>query len=143
MERKRPVSRSKCSNLNKGSDMTDGRLRIKEEERAVIPPRAAVVADLMWIRSIVIDCPGPTYEASLRMEYVPMTEDGRLVEVGPNGESLLRQVGTETLYADINELTELAQAFGAILAAVKPMEALKDAQKAARSTTEEQQAEQI
>lgn len=123
--------------------MTDGRLRVKEEERAVIPPRPAVVADLMWIKSIVIDCPGPQYEASLRMEYVPMTDDGRLVEIGPGGESLLRQVGTQSLYADIQKVPELAAAFSAILAAVKPMEAFKDAQKAAQDKAEAPQTEQI
>lgn len=108
--------------------MTDGRLRVKETERAVIPPREAVVAELMWITSIVISCPGPDQEASLRMEYVPMTEDGRLVMADLEGNSLVRQVHTPTLYEDITKVPELAQAFGAILAAVKPMEAYKDSQ---------------
>jgi hypothetical protein len=123
--------------------MADGRLRVKEEERAVIPPQAAVVADLMWITSIVISCPGPSHEASLRMEYVPMTEDGRLVANDAAGNSLVRQVGTDTLYEDINKVPALAQAFGAILAAVKPMEAYVDGQKAAQDKAEAQQTEQI
>ena len=123
--------------------MTDGRLRVKEDERAVIPPREAVVADLMWIRSIVIDCPGPTQEASIQVEYVPMTAEGVVIHRGPNGEEYMRRVGTNTLYADKEKVPELGLAFMAFLAAVKPMEAFKDAQQAAWNKAEEQQAEQI
>ncbi len=123
--------------------MTDGRLRVKDEERAVIPPREAVVADLMWIRSIVIDCPGPQSEASIRVEYLPMTADGVLVFSGPDGRDYTRQVGTDTLYADKGKVPELDTAFKAFLAAIKPMEAFKDAQKAAQETVEAPQAEQI
>ena len=115
--------------------MSDNRLRLVTEEVANIPQRDAVVADLMWIQRIVIDCAGPLAEGSLTIEYVPMSAAGVLVHTGPNGEDYMRSVSTRTLYADKDMVPELAVAFAAFLSAVKPMEAFKASQKAAKAAT--------
>lgn len=95
---------------------------LKQEDVAVIPQKTEVVAPVMWINQILIRCPGPDYEGSVVMEYVPMTEDKKIVARGPNGEDLTKVIRIDTLYADMAQCPELYTAFMAILAAVKPIE---------------------
>lgn len=98
-------------------------IELKQEDVAVIPPKAEVTASLMWITQIVVRCPSPDHEGSVVMEYVPMTTDKKLVTRGPNGEDLTKSIRVDELYADMQACPELAAAFAAILASVKPVEA--------------------
>lgn len=105
---------------------------LKQEDVAVIPTKSEVVAPVMWINQILIRCPGPEYEGSVVMEYVPMTEDKKIVARGPNGEDLTKTIRVDELYKDMAQCPELYTAFMAILAAVKPLEAYLVAKEAAR-----------
>lgn len=105
---------------------------LKQEDVAIIPTKSEVVAPVMWINQILIRCPGPEYEGSVVMEYVPMTEDKKVVARGPNGEDLTKTIRVDELYKDMAQCPELYTAFMAILAAVKPLEAYLAAKEAAR-----------
>ena len=105
---------------------------LKESDVAVIPTKSEVVAPVMWINQILIRCPGPDHEGSVVMEYVPMTEDKKLVARGPNGEDLTKVIRVDELYADMAQCPELYTAFMAILGAVKPLETYLAAKEAAR-----------
>ncbi len=98
-------------------------IELKQEDVAVIPPKQEVVASLMWITQMIIRSPGPDYEGSVVIEYVPMTSDKKIVARGTNGEDLTKSIKVDELYKDMQSCPELATAFGAILAAVKPLEA--------------------
>jgi hypothetical protein len=98
-------------------------IELKQEDIAVIPLKEEVTASLMWITQIVVRCPGPDHEGSVVMEYVPMTADKKIVARGPNGEDLTKSIRVDELYADMQACPELAAAFTAILACVKPVEA--------------------
>ena len=97
-------------------------LPLRDDEKVTLPPRSAVVADLKWIRAITIVCPSPTQEGRVSIEYLPMTRQGVLVEKDDAGQSTTRTVGTESLYADKDQVPELAAAFAAFLACIGPME---------------------
>lgn len=89
----------------------------------VLPAREAKVATLRWIKSIAITCPGPQSEGRICVEFVPLTEDGELIEINDAGESLVRLVETNTLFADLTQIPELQTAMTAILAAIPAVEA--------------------
>ncbi len=101
-------------------------IELKPEDVAEIPPAPAVQAQYMWISSILIRTPSPQQEGSVALEYFPMTADQEVIARDPDNESLMKTLTTETLFSDIQQVPELAQAFGAILAAVKPLEAFKE-----------------
>lgn len=105
---------------------------LKQDDIAVIPPVAEVVAPVMWINQILIRCPGPEYEGSVVMEYVPMTEDKKIIARGSNGEDLTKAIRVDELYTDMAQCPELYTAFMAILAAVKPLEVYLAAKEAAK-----------
>lgn len=98
-------------------------ITLKQEDIAIIPPKEEVVANIMWITSMMIRCPGPNHEGSVVMEYVPMTADKKLVARGPNGEDLTKSIKVDELYSDMAKCPELYNAFMTILACVKPVEA--------------------
>jgi hypothetical protein len=106
-------------------------------KEVIVPARIGLAGTMRWFTSIVIDCnAGPTGEGSITIEYVPMTESGILMHTGPNGESLVRRVRTDTLYADKDKVKALDDAFRAFLAAITPMEEYKEAE-------EKQKAEKV
>lgn len=96
---------------------------LKQEDVAVIPQKTEIIAPVMWINQILIRCPGPDHEGSVVMEYVPMTEDKKIVARGPNGEDLTKSIRIDELYSDMAQCPELYNAFMAILGCVKPVEA--------------------
>lgn len=111
---------------------------LKQEDVAVIPQKTEVIAPVMWINQILIRCPGPDYEGSIVMEYVPMTEDKKIVSRGPNSEDLTKTIRVDELYADMAQCPELYTAFMAILATVKPLEAYLAAKAAAAQVAQNQ-----
>lgn len=98
-------------------------IELKQEDVAVIPSKEEVTASLMWITQIVIRCPHPDLEGSVVLEYVPMTNDKKIITRGQNGEDLTKSIKVDELYADMANCPELYAAFTAILGSVKPLEA--------------------
>ena len=92
------------------------------DEPIVAPPAPQKVYPIVWIRNLQIQAHDPTGEGKLYLEIVPMAEDRELLYSGTI------EVKTDTLYQAMSEVPELAQAFAAILAAVKPTKAWIDAQ---------------
>ena len=93
------------------------------DQPIVAPPKEPKVYPIVWIRNLQIQAHDPTGEGKLYLEIVPMAEDRELLYSGTI------EIKTDTLYQAMNEVPELAQAFGAILAAVKPLKAWIDSQK--------------
>lgn len=93
---------------------------LDERDAKEIPAVPAKTADVMWIQTIVIRAPSPTSEASIALEFVPMTRDGELVCRDAEGNDTAKRLETPTLFADMQQIPELAAAFAAIMAAVKP-----------------------
>lgn len=89
----------------------------------VIPPRAPKVATLRWIKSIAITCPDPQSEGGIVVEFVPMTDDGELIEKNDAGESVVGIIQTHALFADLQRIPELQAAMSAILTAIPAVEA--------------------
>ena len=92
------------------------------DEPIVAPPQPPKVYPIVWIRNLQIQAHDPTGEGKLYLEIIPMAEDRELLY------SRTIEIKTDTLYQAMQEVPELAQAFGAILAAVKPLKAWIDAQ---------------
>ena len=98
------------------------------DQPIVAPPKEPKVYPIVWIRNLQIQAHDPMGEGKLYLEIVPMAEDRELLYSGTI------EIKTDTLYQAMNEVPELAQAFGAILAAVKPLKAWIDAQKPEESS---------
>jgi hypothetical protein len=92
------------------------------DEPIVAPPQPPKVFPIVWIRNLQINAHDPSGEGQLYLEIVPMSQDRELLYSGTI------ELTTGELYRAMNEVPELAQAFGAILAAVKPLKAWIDAQ---------------
>ena len=92
------------------------------DEPIVAPPTPPKVFPIVWIRNLQIQAHNPGAEGNLYLEIVPMSEDRELLY------SATQELRTDELYRAMTEVPELAQAFGAILAAVKPLKAWIDAQ---------------
>lgn len=95
------------------------------DEPFVVQPVQAIDAPFMWIESIHINTPAPDREGDVSIAYYPMDANGVVYKTDPYGATLVRTISTNTLFADIQTVPELATAFAAILAAVKPLEAVK------------------
>ena len=93
------------------------------DEPIVAPPQPPKVYPIVWIRNLQIQAHDPTGEGKLYLEIIPMAEDRELLYSGTI------EIKSDTLYQAMQAVPELAQAFGAILAAVKPLKAWIDAQK--------------
>lgn len=92
------------------------------DEPIVAPPQPQKTFPIVWIRNLQIQAHDPGNEGSLYLEIVPMAADRELLYSGTI------ELKTAELYRAMTEVPELAQAFGAILAAVKPLKAWIDAQ---------------
>ena len=92
------------------------------DEPIVAPPAPQKVFPIVWIRNLQIQAHDPMGEGKLYLEIIPMAEDRELLYSGTI------EIKSDTLYQAMQEVPELAQAFAAILAAVKPTKAWIDAQ---------------
>jgi hypothetical protein len=101
------------------------------DEPIVAPPTPQKTYPIVWIRNLQINAHDPNSEGQLYLEIVPMAADRELLYSGTI------ELKTDTLYQAMSEVPELAQAFGAILAAVKPLKAWIDAQNQPQEPTEE------
>jgi hypothetical protein len=86
------------------------------DQPVIVEPTPAKTYPIVWIYNLTIRAHDPTGEGSLTLELLPMSEDRELYF--PSAV----QLSTDELYRAIEEVPELAQAFGAILAAVKPFQ---------------------
>ena len=92
------------------------------DEPIVAPPQPPKAYPIVWIRNLQIQAHNPSGEGHLYLEIVPMAEDRELLY------SATMELKTDELYRAMSEVPELAQAFGAILVAVKPLKAWIEAQ---------------
>ena len=101
------------------------------DEPIVAPPTHPKVFPIVWIRNLQINAHDPNSEGQLYLEIVPMSADRELLYTGTI------ELKTAELYRAMVEVPELAQAFGAILGAVKPLKAWIDAQNQPEEPTPE------
>ncbi|MFO0452105.1 MAG: hypothetical protein ACK52I_26215 [Pseudomonadota bacterium] len=101
------------------------------DEPIVAPPTPQKTYPIVWIRNLQINAHDPNSEGQLYLEIVPMSQDRELLYSGTI------ELKTAELYRAMQEVPELANAFGAILAAVKPTQAWIDAQNKPEEPTPE------
>lgn len=92
------------------------------DEPIVAPPTPQKTYPIVWIRNLQINAHDPNGEGQLYLEIVPMSTEKELLYSGTI------ELKTGELYRAMAEVPELAQAFGAILAAVKPLQNWIDTQ---------------
>jgi hypothetical protein len=92
------------------------------DEPVIAPPKEPKAYPIVWIRNLQINAHDPNGEGQLYLEIFPMAEDRELLYSGTI------ELKTVELYRAMNEVPELAQAFGAILAAVKPLKTWLESQ---------------
>jgi hypothetical protein len=101
------------------------------DEPVIAPPKEPKAYPIVWIRNLQINAHDPNGEGQLYLEIVPMAEDRELLYSGTI------EFKTVELYRAMNEVPELAQAFSAILSAVKPLKTWIDAQNKPEEPTPE------
>lgn len=97
-------------------------LPLSEVDVYTIPATSEKTYDKMWIASISIDTPHPVVEGTIEIRYFPMNEVGEVVRVDTDGKSLEKVMRLTNLFTAAGQIPQLAQAYGAFLAAVKPVE---------------------
>lgn len=91
-------------------------------EAVIVPAKTEVVASLKWLTSIAITTPAPGKPGVLVIEYRPMTDTGEIVYTDASGQDTRKVIHISDLYVLKDTVPELAVAFGAVLAAVNPVE---------------------
>jgi hypothetical protein len=112
-------------------------IQLPDADVRTTPPIAEKVYPLLWLYNLVTVAPSPTdmqpspvdgeqdsRVGSIRIEALPMSEDGSLLPAGKI------TVATAELYRLIDEVPEVALAFDAVLAAVLPAKKWVDARQA-------------
>lgn len=80
---------------------------------------AETVYDSMWIYSVSVLAPDPSMQSGrIVIEYYPMVSG-----TGELKTDALQRISTDQLWPLVGTVPEVAQALGAILAAIKPIEA--------------------
>lgn len=79
-----------------------------------VPPK---VYPIQWIRNLQVTAHDPNAEGKLYVEILPMSQDRELF--WGNGSI---EVSTDKLFQAMAEVPEVAQAFGAILNCIKPLQ---------------------
>ena len=99
------------------------------DQPVIEPPKPEKIYPVIWIRNLHIMAHNPNGEGTINVELVPMSADR---EFGPNNTAI--HIGTNELYRAMEEVPEVAQAFTAILASVKPLKAWVEAQQQAKTS---------
>ncbi len=99
----------------KGDNMA---IELPPEEVITIPPKEAVVADKLWMTQLLIRTPGPDDANSLVLEYQPWTGAGEPIRRTANGNDTTKVIQVTDVFTVAAEVPEMAQAMGAILAAI-------------------------
>jgi len=95
---------------------------LAEGDVYVIPAKSEQTYDKMWIASIQISTPSPLAEGWIEIRYFPMNSEGEVVRADSQVDSLEKVLRLDSLFAAAQQVPELAQAYVAFLAAVKPVE---------------------
>lgn len=106
---------------------------LDEQEIVTLPEVPAVpevVASLMHPETIIIKMPHVSEGGSLVIEYYPKTEAGQILRRDAHGADLVRRMSTDTLFDDLAHVPEMAAAFAAVRAAMKPFQAYRKTKEA-------------
>lgn len=94
-------------------------IELPQDEVVTIPPTEPVVADKLWMTQLIIRTPGPTDANSLILEYQPWTGGvDAPVRRKADGTDTTKTISISDVFTVSAEVPEMAQAMGAILAAV-------------------------
>jgi len=94
-------------------------IELPEDQVVTIPPSEPVVADKLWMTQLIIRTPGPTDSNSLILEYQPWTGGADApVRRKADGSDTTKVISISDVFTVAAEVPEMAQAMGAILAAI-------------------------
>lgn len=101
---------------------------ITAPEPVTVAPVAAKTFPHLWISTLRVKAP-TVGTGSVTIELLPYNQTTQ--EIGPASSMLT--VTTDELFLAVNEVPEVAQAFGAILASVEPLRVWSEARKQAKA----------